>query len=223
MVLSGPASTEVRARDDGLHEQDALPRPQPVGKVRAPPRLALDDEDLEARLLAQMHVGRRPNGPEEVVLPVEDPVGHDPHVMAVHEGDRADNFLPRLRVPLRNRSPDEAPKGLAPARVSQLGDESVEIREQWSLQRNTDSVHGHRATPSGHTCYGRDEGTRESLSRVTVLFRVLPIPVLRWRPSSWRILHWPSPWGSSTATTRTISWRCRTSSRGARTSAGRRR
>ena len=64
-------SPHVRACDDGLREQDALHGPEAVRQLRDSLRLARHDQDLEAGLLVQVRVGRRPDGPKEIMLPME--------------------------------------------------------------------------------------------------------------------------------------------------------
>ena len=87
-------SPHVRACDDGLCEQDALHGPEAVRQLRDSLRLARHDEDLEAGLLVQVRVGRRPDGPKEIMLSMENAVSHRADIVAVHERDRPDDAPP---------------------------------------------------------------------------------------------------------------------------------
>src|SRR6266571_978738 len=134
---------DVRRRDDGLREQDALRRLEAVREFLYASCVSFHDQDLEARLLVHVRVGRRPDRPEEIVLPVKDPMRHHSDVVAVDERDRADDLSARFPALPDERAPNELPQRLGPTRESFGADEPIEIVEEPRLERDADAVHGH--------------------------------------------------------------------------------
>src|SRR6266702_4263967 len=134
---------DVRRRDDGLREQDALRRLEAVREFLYASRVPFDNQDLEARLLVHVRVGRRPDRPEEIVLPVKDSMRHHSDVVAIDERDRADDLSARFSALPDERAPNELPQRLGATPESFGADKPIEIVEEAPLQRDADAVHGH--------------------------------------------------------------------------------
>src|SRR6266581_1984526 len=125
---------DVRRRDHGLREQDPLRRLEAVREFLYASCVSFHDQDLEARLLVQVRVGRRADRPEEVVLPMKDPMGHHPDVVAIDERDRADDLSARFPALSDERAPDQLPQRLGAARESFGADEPIEVGEEPPLE-----------------------------------------------------------------------------------------
>src|SRR6266511_1084305 len=143
-----PRLPDVRRRDHGLREQDALRRLEAVREFLYASRVPFHDQDFEARLLVQVRVGRRPDRPEEVVLSMQDAVGDHADVVAVDERDRADHLSARFPALPDERAPDQLPQRLGPTRESFGADEPIEVVEELPLERDADAVHGHVLPPT---------------------------------------------------------------------------
>src|SRR5712691_7125907 len=114
---------DVRRGDHGLREQDALRRLEAVREFLHASRVSFHDQDFEARLLIQVRVGRRPDRPEEIVLPVKDSMRHHSDVVAVDKRDRADDLSARFSALPDERAPNELPQRLGATRESFGADE----------------------------------------------------------------------------------------------------
>src|SRR6266487_4700751 len=139
---------DVRRRDHGLREQDALRRLEAVREFLYASCISFHDQDFEARLFIEVGVGRRPDRPEEVVLPVKDAMRHHSDVVAVDERDRADDLSARLSALPDERAPNELPQRLGATVESFGADEPVEVVEESPLERDADAVHGHVLPPT---------------------------------------------------------------------------
>src|SRR5437762_12917501 len=103
-------SPQLRRGDDRLRGQDALDGLEPPPKLFNSIRRSVDEEDLEARLIVQVGVGGRTDESEELVLPVEEPMGHHAHFMPIDDRDRPDDASSRLPAALSEGVPDQSAK-----------------------------------------------------------------------------------------------------------------
>lgn len=147
MVFTAWGSPEVRDRDHGVRKQDAFHGPQAILELRDASRFALDDEDLEARLIAQMGVCGRTDRSEEVVLPMENPMGYHADVVPIYDCDRSNDLAPALTPSPHEGPADEFSESLGPAPETFVLDETIEILQKGALEGNSDSFHGHVLPP----------------------------------------------------------------------------
>jgi len=124
-------------------EQDAFRRLEAVRELLHASCVSFYNQDLEARLVIQVCVGRRPDRPEEVVLSMQDAMGDHADVVPIDERDCANHLPARFPALAHEGPPDEFAQRLGAARESLGTDEPVEVLQQTALKRNTDSVDRH--------------------------------------------------------------------------------
>src|SRR5947199_63092 len=136
-------SPELCRGDDRLRGQDALDGLEAPPKLFNSIRCSVDEEDLEARLIVQVGVGGRADESEELVLPVEEPMGHHAHFMPIDDRDRPDDASTGLPMAVGEGFPDQSAQRLGPAPVTLRRHEPIEIRQEPPLQRHTDALDRH--------------------------------------------------------------------------------
>jgi hypothetical protein len=116
--------------------------------IRLPP----DNQNFQAIIVIQVYVQRGNNGVLVIVLQLRKPFRQQSHMVVVHQGDRAHDFLVGGLYGLPNKAvANQVSESLGAVGVSLRANESVEAFEKIGIHRNPNSAEFAHVTSSNHS------------------------------------------------------------------------